>query len=82
MSGFLSNNIIEDISKDLGVSQTFCYVIIIILVLTVVFVIAFWILGGRRRKKELKEMKKKACPACGGDNDPDALLCEFCEEML
>lgn len=82
LTGFIFANMIEDISKDLGVSQTFCYVIIVILALTVVFAIISWIIGGRRRKKELKELNKKTCPACGGDNEPDALLCRYCEEML
>lgn len=73
---------IEDLSKDLGVSQTFCYFIIGMLLLTMAFAVIFWITGARRKNKELKELKKKPCPACGGANDPDALLCKFCEEML
>jgi predicted permease len=79
---FIPANIIDDISKDLGVSQTFCYFIIAILALTVVFAFVGWIIGGRRRKKEMRERMKKPCPACGGDNDPDAILCQYCEEML
>ena len=79
---FIPANIIDDISSDLGVSTTFCYFIIAILVLTAVFAVVGWIVGGRRRKKERREMMKKTCPACGGKNDPDALLCQYCEEML
>ncbi|UCG70629.1 MAG: hypothetical protein JSV09_06320 [Thermoplasmata archaeon] len=78
----ISANIIEDISKDIGVSTTFCYIIVAFLVLTVIFAIISWIIGGRRRRKELREMNKKVCPACGGDNKPDDLLCKYCEEML
>ncbi len=79
---FIPANIIDDISEDLGVSQTFCYFIIGILVLTIVFAIVSWIIGGKRRKKEIRESMKKICPGCGGKNDPDALLCQYCEEML
>ncbi|UCE73982.1 MAG: hypothetical protein JSV56_13335 [Methanomassiliicoccales archaeon] len=82
MIGPITANIIDDISQDLGVSQTFCYVIIAILALTIVFGIISWIVGGRRRKKELLDAKKKICPGCGGENKPDALLCKYCEEML
>jgi hypothetical protein len=73
---------IEDLSKEIGVSQTFCYLIIGILLLTIIFAIIFWIMGARRRKKEMKEKKKMPCPACGGLNDPEEILCKFCEEML
>jgi len=50
--------------------------------LTVVFAIVGWIIGGRRRKKEMRDRMKKTCPGCGGENDPDAILCQYCEEML
>ncbi|UCF08576.1 MAG: hypothetical protein JSW28_02490 [Thermoplasmata archaeon] len=76
------NEIIDDIRSDLGVSRTFCYFIIAILFLTILFSIVMWFIGGRRRKRELREAKKKTCPACGGENDPDALLCTYCDEML
>ncbi|UCE37430.1 MAG: hypothetical protein JSW00_18550 [Thermoplasmata archaeon] len=75
-------SIIDDISKDLGVSATFCYLILAVLAMTIGFAFITWIIGGRRRKKEIKEMNKKTCPACGGKNKEDALLCKFCDEML
>ena len=75
-------DIIQDISKDLGVSTTFCYLIIAILGLTIDFAVITWIFGGLRRKKEIRDLKKKTCPSCGGDNSPDALLCKHCDEML
>ena len=74
--------IIEDISSDMNVSPTFCYVIVGILVLTFAFAFIGWIVGKRRRKKERYQSKKKICPACEGENKPDALLCEYCDEML
>lgn len=82
MTVYIPANIIEDISQNLGVSLTFCYIIIAILALTIVFAIISWIIGGRRRKKEIRESMKKICPGCGGENDPDAILCKYCEEML
>lgn len=75
-------NIFDDISADLGVSTTFCYLIAGILGLTILFAVISWLISGKRRKKELKELQKKICPACGGENKPDALLCKYCEEML
>lgn len=75
-------NIVDDISNDLGVSSTFCYIIIILLILTIAFAIISWIIGGSRRRREIREMKKKICPSCGGENKPDALLCKYCDEML
>lgn len=74
--------IIEDIASDLNVSPTFCYVIVGILALTFAFAIMAWISGIRRRKKERYDSKKKICPACEEENKPDALLCEYCDEML
>ncbi|MEE9152106.1 MAG: hypothetical protein V3U20_09785 [Thermoplasmata archaeon] len=82
MRNFIFASIIEDISEDIGVSETFCYIIIAILALTVVFAIVSWIIGGKRRRKEIRESRKKTCPGCGGDNEADALLCKYCEEML
>jgi hypothetical protein len=78
----LFTDIIQDISKDLGVSPTFCYVIIAILGLTIAFAFITWIFGGLRRKKEIRDAKKKTCPFCGQDNSPDALLCKHCDEMI
>jgi ribosomal protein L40E len=80
--GPITANIIDDISHDIGVSPTFCYIIIAILGLTIIFAVIGWIIGGKRRKKERYDTKKKICPACGGENKPDALLCRFCDEML
>lgn len=82
MAWLVVNSFIGDISRDLGVSETFCYIIIVIFILTIAFAAISWLIGGKRRKKEMKEMNKKICPGCGGDNEPDALLCKFCEEML
>ncbi len=82
MLAFDINDLIHDTANDLGVSDTFCLVIIAILVLTVIFAIITWIIGGRRVKKERRAKNKKLCPACGGENPPDALLCTFCDEML
>ncbi len=82
MDMLLFTDIIQDISKDLGVSTTFCYLIIAILGLTIAFAVITWIFGGLRRKKEIRDLKKKTCPFCGGDNSPDALLCKHCDEML
>jgi hypothetical protein len=76
------NDLISDTAKDLGVSETFCLVIIGILVLTIIFVIIAWLAGGRRLRKERRAKNKKICPVCGGENPPDALLCTFCDEML
>jgi hypothetical protein len=73
---------IDDISADLGVSSTFCYVIIFILGLTIIFAVIGWYLGAKRRKREKFDATKKVCPSCGGDNKADALLCKHCEEML
>ncbi len=80
MSFFAS--IIDDISTDLGVSPTFCYLIIAVLAMTIGFAVISWIIGGKRRKSEIREINKKICPSCGGANSPDALLCRYCEEML
>lgn len=74
--------IIEDLSSDMNVSPTFCYVIVGILALTFAFAIIGWIAGKSRRKKERYQSKKKICTACGGENKPDALLCKYCDEML
>lgn len=76
------NDFISDTAKDLGVSETFCLLIIGILVLTAIFAFIAWIVGGRRLKKERRAKNKKICPVCGGENPPDALLCTFCDEML
>jgi hypothetical protein len=73
---------VDDISSDLGVSTTFCYVLIGILALTFAFAIIGWIAGGRRRKRERYGLTKKICPGCGGENKPGTLLCKFCDEML
>jgi hypothetical protein len=53
-----------------------------ILALTFAFAIIGWIAGKRRRKKERYKSKIKICPACEGENKPDALLCKYCDEML
>ena len=82
MLAFDINDLIHDTASDLGVSDTFCLVIIAILVLTVIFAIITWIIGGRRLRKERREKNKKTCPACGGENASGTLLCTFCDEML
>ena len=82
MFGPFRAGVIEDIASEMGTSTTFCYLIVAILALTAIFAILGWIAGKRRRRKEKLELNKKVCPACGGDNKPDALLCRFCEEML
>lgn len=82
MTWSISANIVDDISAEMGVSTTFCYVIIVILVLTIIFGIIGWYLGAKRRKREKFEATKKVCPSCGGDNKGDALLCKYCYEML
>ncbi len=82
MIRFVFGSIIGDISHDLGVSETFCYVIIVVIALTIGAAIIMWFMGGRRRRKEMKDMNKKTCPSCGEDNEPGALLCKYCEEML
>jgi hypothetical protein len=80
--GPIHAGIVDNIASDMGVSTTFCYVIIAILALTLVFAIIGWIAGSRRRKREQLDLKKKICPACGGENKHDELLCKYCEEML
>ncbi len=82
MKWLVINSFIEDISNELGVSPTFCYIILVIFILTITFGVISWIIGAKRRNKAMKEMNKKVCPGCGGDNEPDALLCMYCEEML
>lgn len=82
MLGPISASMIDDVSSELGVSITFCYVLIGIMALTIVFAIVAWVAGGRRRKREKFEATKKVCPSCGGDNKPDDLLCKHCDEMI
>jgi uncharacterized membrane protein (GlpM family) len=43
---------VDDISAELGVSTTFCYLIIGILGLTIIFSIVAWYVGSKRRKQE------------------------------
>lgn len=82
MLAFDINDFIHDIATDLGVSDTFCLVIIAIFAFTIIFAIISWIVGGRRLKKERRYKNKRICTACGGANPQDALLCTFCDEML
>jgi hypothetical protein len=73
---------VDDISAELGVSSTFCFLIIGILGLTIIFSIVAWYMGAKRRKREKFDATKKVCHSCGGDNKGDALLCKHCDEML